>query len=73
MRKLLLVLVLNIRCEEKCRLRHEANIHQLSFKLTMRTKRLILGFCVFDYRDERLNGTSKSFHIDRTDRDVCAA
>lgn len=39
----------------------------------MREKRLILGLCVFDYRDERLNGTSKRFHIDGTNRDVCAA
>lgn len=39
----------------------------------MRKTRLIWGFCVFDYRDERLNGTSKSFHIDGTDREVCAA
>lgn len=39
----------------------------------MRKMRLILSFCVFDYRDEQLNGTSKSFHRDGTDREACAA
>lgn len=73
MRKLLLVLVLNIRRGEKCRLRRDANIHQLSFKLTMHKRRLILSFCVFEYRDEQLNRTSKSFHRDGTDSEVNAA